>query len=587
MIQLDADSTANVLNDVEVLYGGSNGNPAELYDQGGPLTLSNSTVSNSRASGVRLQQSTATLDGDTISDNGGPAISMDLASNPAIAGLEATGNNFNGVLADSGALPASLAWTSPNTVYTLAGGVTIPQGDTLTIGSGAVLTLTNGGDLGGSGTLSVAGALLKSADNSFVTVSPLVNVTGTLEIDSGTLDLAGGLTLGASAILTGTPAATLQVGGNLGGAAQQPNLVAPVFPVVLNGSGAAATPQTIEVMGQDLGNVAAGFSDNFVDYSLALGNNTYVKLVNAVQNSGGAGAEALYTDYLNVPGGTTLDLNGLHVYTRVANLQGTVLNGTVSVLPNGGPLTEGVTAAAALASGTTDIWTIFGRPDLDATLVVNTGGSGSIPPPSSSLNFATVTIKTPEGQVLTTKSNTQSGADIVFTGLNLTEDANYQVLVQAGQTGGSGNYNITAYDAAPQTNPLTLNQTTTGTLANLYQSDAWTFTATAGEVVQFNLINASNPGIEFTLTGPNGYTGFTNATAGSGPIALPSAGTYTLTVHSAAQAGSCAFAIVDSTVTSLKGRLEISFFDVSGVFAGGSHPGGSAAWRGPCGGSWR
>src|SRR5262249_51396824 len=159
---------------------------------------------------------------DTISSNNGAAISMDLASNPAIAGLQATGNNFNGVLAESGTLPASLAWTSANTVYTLAGGITIPQGDTLTIGSGAVLNLTNGRSLGGGGTLSVAGTLLKSADNSFLTVAPLVSDTGTLEIDNGILGLTGGLTLGASAVLNGTPAGTLQVGGNLGGAAQQP-----------------------------------------------------------------------------------------------------------------------------------------------------------------------------------------------------------------------------------------------------------------------------------------------------------------------------------------------------------------------------
>ena len=86
MVQFDADSTANVLTYVQVLYAGSNGTPAAVYDQGGPLTMSNSTVSTSGSSGLRLEKSTASLSADTFTSNNGAAISMDLDSNPTIIG---------------------------------------------------------------------------------------------------------------------------------------------------------------------------------------------------------------------------------------------------------------------------------------------------------------------------------------------------------------------------------------------------------------------------------------------------------------------------------------------------------------------
>src|SRR5262249_46171613 len=95
-LQLNADSTANVLDQVEVLYGGGTGRA--IYDKGGPLTLSNSVVSNSAGSGLRLEHTNATLSGDTFTDNGphngGVAVSMDLDSNPTITGESAA--NFTG-----------------------------------------------------------------------------------------------------------------------------------------------------------------------------------------------------------------------------------------------------------------------------------------------------------------------------------------------------------------------------------------------------------------------------------------------------------------------------------------------------------
>src|SRR5262249_10167299 len=150
--------------------------------------------------------------------------------------------------------------------------------------------------------------------------------------------------------------------------------------VTLNGSGIQAAPQTFEVMGADQGNVAAGFSNNFAYYELELANNTYVRLVDAVHNSGGTGAEALYVDNLIVPAGTTLDLNGLHLYARTTQINGTIV-GTPSTINDGGAIpldtpTPGVISPA----GEVDDWTFFGRAGQTVTVTLGTGGAGAILP---------------------------------------------------------------------------------------------------------------------------------------------------------------------------------------------------------------
>ncbi|MDL2322168.1 hypothetical protein LJC47_07500, partial [Desulfosarcina sp. OttesenSCG-928-B08] len=57
---------------------------------------------------------------------------------------------------------------------------------------------------------------------------------------------------------------------------------------------------------------------------------TYVKLVNESDNASGEDPEALYVLEITVPTGTTLDLNGLNVYAKTINTQGTVINGTIT-----------------------------------------------------------------------------------------------------------------------------------------------------------------------------------------------------------------------------------------------------------------
>ena len=109
------------------------------------------------------------------------------------------------------------------------------------------------------------------------------------------------------------------------------------------------------------------------------------------------------------------------------------------------------------------------------------------------------------------------------------------------QSGASGFYDLPAADATVHQMPLIVNTDETGQLLDTYSKDAWTFATTANQRVKFDDIITANPGIEFDLTGPNGYTAFVNATSSSGQIDLPYTGTYTLTVHTTGQPGGYGF----------------------------------------------
>ena len=119
-------------------------------------------------------------------------------------------------------------------------------------------------------------------------------------------------------------------------------------------------------------------------------------------------------------------------------------------------------------------------------------------------------------------------------------------------SGNTGFYVVTAWNAPVHDNALNLDETATGQLTTPYAVDNWNFSVVANEQVQFNLVNSSSSAIEFDLTGPNGYSAFTNLTAGSGLITLPTSGNYILTAHLAVgQPGAYAFSLNETTRTAL------------------------------------
>src|SRR5262249_33473981 len=141
----------------------------------------------------------------------------------------------------------------------------------------------------------------------------------------------------------------------------------------------------LEAMSQNVGAMAPGFVNNFVYGALVLGNNTRVQLVDQSHNSAAPGVEAVYASVVQVPTGCTLDLNGLQLYARGVLVSGTVLNGTITQVPDAGALTMATPTPGSISTaGELDEWTFFARGGSVLTAQVNPGTGGSpaaLPPP--------------------------------------------------------------------------------------------------------------------------------------------------------------------------------------------------------------
>src|SRR5439155_2935401 len=220
--------------------------------------------------------------------------------------------------------------------------------------------------------------------------------------------------------------------------------------------------QFLEVMGQDRGNVAAGFTNNFVTGTLSLGN--FVRLVDNADNSAGAGSEALYVNTLIVPAGSTLDLNHLSLYARAVQIDGTVICGTINQTADSGPTLNTPTTGAISVTGEVDDWTFFGRAGRAVTVVVNPGPSGVPAPLNPILGFADVRLLSPAGDVLAAASSASLGQIVTLPNVQLPADGIYRVQVRAAVGGNRGNYILTVGNATVDTMPLLLNQRTTGFL---------------------------------------------------------------------------------------------------------------------------
>ena len=88
---------------------------------------------------MRIQSSDAVLTDNSYTNNFWAAVSMDLASNPLIAGVEVDKNAINGLYVDGGTLGKDLAWNDPDIVYWLGGDILVPDSHTLTVSAGQVI----------------------------------------------------------------------------------------------------------------------------------------------------------------------------------------------------------------------------------------------------------------------------------------------------------------------------------------------------------------------------------------------------------------------------------------------------------------
>ena len=167
-----------------------------------------------------------------------------------------------------------------------------------------------------------------------IIAGPLAILGEVIAPDNATIALTGTINVNGLGILSSSSAGTIKVGGNLLGTTQntsQWNLGGTLL--LSSATGTSNPPQLVEAMSADLGAIQAGFENNFAFGTLSLASNTYAKLVDQSHNSTGTGAEAVYANELIVPGGATLDLNGLHVYVRGAQIAGAISAASVIQIP--------------------------------------------------------------------------------------------------------------------------------------------------------------------------------------------------------------------------------------------------------------
>ena len=405
-----------------------------------------------------------------------------------------------------------------------------------------------------SSNLSNTGTIEAKNGSKLTSLGGALTSTGFVEAeDTSTVVLNNGsVTFDSPGVLVVQPTATAKIGGSIFGDTTNTSLFQPGGVVSLSGTGTSAVPQFIEVMGQDLGNVSAGFNNNFAYASLSLSSNDYVRLVDLQKNRSSSEAEALYVNTLVVPSGATLDLNGLNLYYRVGQISGTVTAGSATPLLGGGPILLNSFAPGNLqVTGEVDDWNFFGRAGQLVDILLHTGSSGTPAPISPNLGFGQITLLDPSGKVVDVAANSQAGVDASILNQALPADGTYHLVIQAepASSASTGNYVLSAYDAGTDTSTLELNQNAYGQLNSPYSQHRWTFSATANSQITFNMLAAQNSSIRFDLTGPGSYVGFTGASTSSDLITLPISGTYTISASGGP--GAYAFRLDETSLTDL------------------------------------
>ena len=456
---------------------------------------------------------------------GGEALYMQAASGTLTIGPGVTIHGQRGYVGT-----ASLPLVNQGTIVADAGYSITVQGSTfqnsgLIWAAGGTVALPTSG-FQNSGTLQASSGGVLNVPQMPATAGNVVALAG------GTINLQNSVYFNGLNLLSSQPGGTVRLAAGLLGSTRNLGQFSPLGTTVFNGSGTQGSPQVLEVMGQDFGTSQLGFIHNFNYGTLTLANNTYVRLIDQYDNASGTGNEALYVNSLIVPAGHTLDLNGLHVYARATQIGGTILHGTVTQIPNSGPIGFGNPTLGNIATaGTMDEWTFFARAGQFYTILVDPGSGSGVPP---YLNYVEAKVADTNGLVLASNTNAASGAVVFLSSVAITNDGTYRVQVHASPASPSsiGHYMVTVWQTTPNVTALTLNQIVSGSIQTPYSVDQWTFGANLNEQVRFHLVSLSGTGVGFDLRGPNGWLGFTNIAADSDFVTLPAPGSYSVVAHS-------------------------------------------------------
>lgn len=152
--------------------------------------------------------------------------------------------------------------------------------------------------------------------------------------EGGTFSIAAGadfvvdsrITLGALAVVEATPNSRIQLdGGDVEILGSDARFLAGLENISLLVTGGEMW-STLEVASADLGTDIAGFEENFAWAELLIGSadeSAQLRLVDNFENH--SGTEAVYVDRLIVAAGSSLDLNGLNLYYREAEIAGQII----------------------------------------------------------------------------------------------------------------------------------------------------------------------------------------------------------------------------------------------------------------------
>jgi hypothetical protein len=430
------------------------------------------------------------------------------------------------------------------------GGVLDIVGD-VTLGAGAHITVSAGSAAQVSGLLHVGadGVLDFQAGSS-------LSVTGGLLLEgTANVTFSGDVSFGETGYINAGAGTRCSIKGNFTGSTKNAFNFAPSGTCSFSGGRTATNAQLLEVMSADRGPSAPSFTRNFAFGAIVV-TNTCLRLTNQYVNVVGATNEAIYAQSVVVATGAKLDLAGFHVYVRQAQLAGTVTNGTVTQIPDSGPVARNAGTPGAISlPGELDEWTFYGRAGETLVVAVNTGPGGAFAPVAPQIGYAEVLVLDPGGQVIGSATSTASNQIVTATGLTLPADGQCRVHVHApaDHSTASGNYTVAVWDAITRQFPLALNQQQAGTLPTPYSEDRWTFAASANQIIQLVPLGSAGASVKYDLYGPNGWVGFTNINYPSGPITLPESGSYTLIARG--QGGSSAmqytFRVDDTAIASL------------------------------------
>ncbi len=444
--------------------------------------------------------------------------------------------------------------------YTSEPGSTVDVTGSLSFSKGFVNTGTivlNPDVGGGAGSVAVGGTFVNGpsgiirslADSVFAaisTTSATMENEGTIDLSIGDVSTTGAvinrglIEIGANQTfrfgdleITGNGIVTTQPGGvlspnenrsssgpnaRLGGDTTNPDSIE---------NAAVALPSNslisldFEVMSRDAGR-SGSLLHNFVLDSLEV--NSFMRLIDESDNSSGTDPEALYVRDLIVASGSQLDLNGLHLYAASAQINGSVTGGVVEFIEP--EAIELNTFVPGNTVGETDQIPFFGRAGQTVTVDVKTGGTDPDSPIPPTLQSAQVTLTDPDGQVLGTGTNAVPGEDVLLAGVTLPADGVYHVSVAPADPLSLGNYTVGVFDATVDTSRIVFNQSYVGRIEHVFAVDRWTFAAVAGQQVQLDVLDATNPETQFALQGPGGITLFSGLTGDSNLVTLPTDGEY-------------------------------------------------------------